>query len=575
MRFISIILIILTSCLSNLYAQKIQIDSKLLNRSISLIIPNSDTTKTYLPLIYFGDQTQIELASAITNHLHQTTYIPPIMVIGISDFSNGELAQQLRNYQYGQSNLIMKFLSDELIPYLEQNYKLHPYRILAGHREAGAFVFTTMMEKDIFQAYFCFAPTIYQLPNPELSWRSFLVDHFLWDDFLYISQGFGDDSKMKESLEISRLLKAHSVERKIDYHFRFFDHLSNASLLPESMPDALRKLFADLEYSIMLEFGGIEALYEKKENLERKYGFDPLELKIPKIPVSRALLNFDPQMIPVKFDELWRNEREQYDFRQFHLVNLYNYFEAQQQVNKSTAIMKVLNQNQYGYQFKKKDLESSELNNYHQQARLNNAKIIEVVAPTGLVATNLTLEGATPSHEDGINKIHFDGQDDFARIDSGAFSQLTGSFSVATWIKPSSKARFEAFISQAVEGEVRSHWRVGFGPMPDSQWGLSIWNNAWKDYLVNENIPLNQWTHLVVAVDQSLGKVHYFMDGKPVGLVNQVFPLWPTKEPVILGRNNANGLYFEGDLSGVVFYRRVLSASEAETIFKQQRGQFK
>jgi len=559
-------------CCLNLHAQVVRSD--VLDTTVHLQVHASESAEgqAYIPLVYLGEDEQISLVASLANHLSKSENFPPLLVVGISDFTNSDWEERLSNYTNYGADPLQEFLTKELIGYLEQHFNIQPYRLLAGQGQAAAYVFTVMMDQqNVYNAYFCMAPTFYHLPHPELAMRTFLVDHFHWDDFLYIAQGFGDDTQMKESLELSRLLNSHSVERPIDYHYKFFDQVKNSELLPIALPDALRKLFADLDLTIMLNYGGAEYLWDKQTALVSKYGYDPLQLKLPKIPVSRKLLptgRTQPALLPAQFKLLWYQEQKRYSFDKTELLNLKQYFQANELPEAVGYLEDILEDEQYNYQHQN----TNALNHYGQSTGLEQGKLLTILDGSD-TENQLHIEGAQLRNEK-VGSIQFDGKDDYAIIQSDRVNNLTKSFSLSLWINPASSARFEAFISQAVEGEVKSHWRVGFGPMPETQWGLSIWNNAWKDYLINQSIPYHTWTHLAIVVDQSLGWVTYYMNGEPVGKVEQVFPLFPTQEPIIIGRNNQVGGYFDGQLSNVSLYERGLSAAEVRALFEQNQAEF-
>lgn len=555
----------------NLKAQNIQ--SEALGKSIILSIHptgNPDSKQAYIPLVYLGDQSEANLVASLADYLVKKEGWPQLLVVGIDPSAGGSLQQKLTSYINYKEDPFQDFLANELVNYLEDKFTIHPYRILAGHQDAGAYVFTTMMDKqDAFQAFICLAPTFYHLPQAELFYRTFLVDHFNWDDYFYIAQGFGDDAEMKESLALSRLMLAHSIERPIDFHFEFFEQVRNSTLLPEALPSALRKLFSDLDLAIMNKFGGAEYLWEKQARLIQKYNFDPLNLRLPKIPASRVLKTTgekNPEVIPAKLQLLWHQQQDKYSFEKKDLVNLQHYFQASGLSEAANQIQKILNDKTY--QFKKQ--KPGNLNRYDASVDLDEGRLLSVLTESSDPASELQMDGARVQ-DLPVASIQFDGEDDIAIIQSDQFSDLTGSFSVATWINPASVARFEAFISQAYQDSNKTHWRVGFGPMAESQWGLTIWNNAWKDHIINKTIPTNDWTHLTIVVDQSLGQVHYFMNGEKAGTVEQIFPLFATDEPVILGRGNN---FFHGSLSHIHFYKRGLSAAEAKTIFEKEKKKF-
>ena len=59
----------------------------------------------------------------------------------------------------GGGDKFLKFIETELMPHIEKNYRVHPYRILAGHSLGGLFVVHAMISRpDLFNAYIAVSP---------------------------------------------------------------------------------------------------------------------------------------------------------------------------------------------------------------------------------------------------------------------------------------------------------------------------------------------------------------------------------------------------------------------------------
>ena len=62
----------------------------------------------------------------------------------------------------GGAEKFLTFISDELIPYIEDNYRTQPYRILVGHSFGGTFTTYTFLEKpDTFDSYIAISPYLH------------------------------------------------------------------------------------------------------------------------------------------------------------------------------------------------------------------------------------------------------------------------------------------------------------------------------------------------------------------------------------------------------------------------------
>jgi hypothetical protein len=61
----------------------------------------------------------------------------------------------------GGADAFLRFLGEELIPFVEKNYRTRPYRILTGHSFGGLFAFHTLITKPkLFNAYIAISPTL-------------------------------------------------------------------------------------------------------------------------------------------------------------------------------------------------------------------------------------------------------------------------------------------------------------------------------------------------------------------------------------------------------------------------------
>jgi hypothetical protein len=147
-----------------------------------------------------------------------------------------------------------------------------------------------------------------------------------------------------------------------------------------------------------------------------------------------------------------------------------------------------------------------------------------------------------------------------------------GSISISFWMKITDRGRFRPIMSKTKAEGTKSEWRVGFGPIPDHQWGMSLWHHAWKDYLGNDTLPLNEWTLLTVTADQTIGKISLYRDAKKVGEQPYLFPFSGSKESILIGKsvNSGRGDFFKGMLDDIRIYDRVISPEEIKQLYEEK-----
>jgi predicted alpha/beta superfamily hydrolase len=157
----------------------LKIQSKVLGeeRRIYIHVPKTDSanpTKTS-PVLYLLDgENHFHILSAYIDYLSHWGVIPPILVVGIiSNDRNKDLTPTRSNIDYdgivdsnlkssGGNELFFQFIKTELMPYIETNFKVEPYKIFAGHSFGGITAINCMFtHPDMFNAYIAISPSLW------------------------------------------------------------------------------------------------------------------------------------------------------------------------------------------------------------------------------------------------------------------------------------------------------------------------------------------------------------------------------------------------------------------------------
>lgn len=142
---------------------------------ISLPIGYKDTNADY-PVLYVLDGLEnIKHTVATAELLAQSGLVSPMIIAGIESLDRAKDltpskagegvyggAEGAGIPQSGGAPLFLKFLENELIPYLDTNFRTHPYRILEGHSFGGLFcTFALMQQSSLFDAFIIQAPALW------------------------------------------------------------------------------------------------------------------------------------------------------------------------------------------------------------------------------------------------------------------------------------------------------------------------------------------------------------------------------------------------------------------------------
>jgi predicted alpha/beta superfamily hydrolase len=146
-------------------AKSIPFTSKVLNREMNLLIylpEGYDTSITTYPVLYDTntffcftyDCGTVEL-------LTRTADMPGMIVVGVPSLEAGYVPAPYENRGENPTaaDLSLKFFKEELIPFIEKNYRTNDFRVLYGHSVGGLFTMYALFNyPDLFSAYLAGSP---------------------------------------------------------------------------------------------------------------------------------------------------------------------------------------------------------------------------------------------------------------------------------------------------------------------------------------------------------------------------------------------------------------------------------
>jgi predicted alpha/beta superfamily hydrolase len=183
---------------------------------ISLPLGYKDNDANY-PVLYLLDGLgNIKHQVGTVELLTDSGIIPPMIIVGIEsldrsrDLTPSNAGEDVYGGvgtsgipQSGGGPKFLQFIEDELIPYIESNFRTHPYRLLEGHSFGGLFCTYTLMEKpDIFDAFITQAPALWwNKEEMTAKAKTFFKSNSNLDKAIYFGIGGGDGWGMKQELK--------------------------------------------------------------------------------------------------------------------------------------------------------------------------------------------------------------------------------------------------------------------------------------------------------------------------------------------------------------------------------------
>ena len=259
-----------------------------------------ETNQVRYPVLYMtdGDAHMGHTASSI-DFLVQNGRIPDLIVVGVTntdrtrDLTPAKSTDkapggELRFPTSGGADNFLKFFETELIPLVEEQYRVQPYRIFAGHSLGGLFAIHAMISKPgLFNSYIAVSPSL-QWEHDEALKRAetYLKNQKEMKVSLFVSLGnepgaIGTDfDSFKELLSKTKIKGFEwQAERMADE-----DH---GSVVLRSHYFGLRKVYdgwqAPRDPKSGAVVGGLQGADAHYKKLSEKFGYS--------IPVPEQLIN--------------------------------------------------------------------------------------------------------------------------------------------------------------------------------------------------------------------------------------------------------------------------------------------
>jgi len=118
------------------------------------------------PVLYLTDGLQnIWHVIGTVEVLTRTGNIPPMIIVGIESTNRDRDFSPTPNENWPKSGggpKYLDFIENELIPYIETNYRTHPFRVLEGHSLGGLFTASVLINKrELFNAHIIMSPSLW------------------------------------------------------------------------------------------------------------------------------------------------------------------------------------------------------------------------------------------------------------------------------------------------------------------------------------------------------------------------------------------------------------------------------
>jgi predicted alpha/beta superfamily hydrolase len=257
-------------------------------RTLLIDLPTGyELTQTRFPVLFLLDGlTHFHHATATVDFLARDGRIPQMIIVGIPNVSRTRdlTPTQIEDRELsGGGENFLKFIEEELIPYIDDKYRTQPHRVLFGHSLAGMFsIYSLLTKPDLFGGYIAASPYLqyddgHVVGLAESSFAGLTGDR----KSLFIT--LGDEPDYTESIDRLVGLLDKADKNLLRWEYKVFENDDHGSVSLKSLYQGLEMIFSSWLYSGDLAEADVQAIEKHFSNLSDEYGYQIL--------IPEALLN--------------------------------------------------------------------------------------------------------------------------------------------------------------------------------------------------------------------------------------------------------------------------------------------
>lgn len=291
-HFISIIVLVLLVT-SNAAFSKIRgessvdsLHSKILDEKRELLIhlPNNyhENKKLSYPVLYLLDgQRNLNHAAGSLDLLNQSKMAQEMIIVAIANTHRTRDLTPTYDENYnewgisGGADNFLDFIEQELIPYVDKQYRTQNFKIVSGHSLGGLFsIYSLQSRPHLFQAHFAFSPSLWwhdQVIFKEA--EKFFANTPTLNNYLYVNMGDEGGHMLSSYEKYTELLKADTPDGfTYNADLDTTENHNTTALVGQSL--AYRYLYKTLQCPreiIAKGLPAIEAFFEEQSDL---YGYE-------------------------------------------------------------------------------------------------------------------------------------------------------------------------------------------------------------------------------------------------------------------------------------------------------------
>lgn len=261
--------------------QQILIHSKAISEDRTIWIhtpPEYAASTDAYPVLYLLDGgSHFKYVSEMVDFLSdfETNFISKMIVVAIPNTNRGRDFTPTFDLKENGADNFLSFIKDELVPYIDKNYRTQPYRILEAHSLGGLFgIYANETAPNLFQASIIISPALTGDKNKKRvmdDFASYLKKNKQLSNKFFVT--IGNENTQAVDL-LTQQLKTSSP-KSFQWNYKIYKDEDHFSVPYKSMYDGLRFIYSDWHTEAFLN--PTKILYKDIENhfknLSKEFGY--------------------------------------------------------------------------------------------------------------------------------------------------------------------------------------------------------------------------------------------------------------------------------------------------------------
>ncbi len=252
-------------------------------RTITVQLPKSYSSrpdKKY-PVIYRLDgKDHLPLMNGVLERLQEVDAAPEVIIVAIENTDRMRDFYPTVNQEPagpvglgGGAGKFLNFIKRELIPFVNQKYRTHDFKVIAGASAGGAFVlYALQTEPELFQAHLAYSPAIWwDYGATAITTKAFFTRTKTLNNYLYMNIGEESGVMRQRYDDLLQFIQANQP-KGFQFVSEEFSTVPHGLTSVAGIFTAYHRLFLPLQMPLSAYNGAIPSIAAYYQQLSSQYG---------------------------------------------------------------------------------------------------------------------------------------------------------------------------------------------------------------------------------------------------------------------------------------------------------------